>query len=506
MSDPASGEFESLRTILVGPEQEQLRRLEDRISDVAKRADDVSEVLPRAIGIRASRDQKLQRVIQPVLEEVLRISVQKNPRILADALFPIIGAAIRKALAAALETMMQSFTQLQEQSLSLRGVGWRLQAIRTGKSFGEIVLLRSLLYRVEQVFLIHRETGLLLWHREAADVVSKDADMVSAMLSAINDFVSDSFGASGADTRDLDQIQVGGVTVWIQHGPLGLLAGVVRGTAPRELRNVFAESIEEIHQRFAPELAAFDGDAIGFAEAAPALDRCLLGKGADLGGGRGYFAWAVAGGAILAALLLWAGYAAWRHNQWERYLGRLRAEPGIVLTDSRYRDVAGLRDPLARDPLEVLRETGIGADGVQSRWEPYHSLAPRFVSARRMRAAQETIERQKVYFESGKSVLGAQQADALGRVAIAMRDYIDAMGDARGGAGGGAVLEITGQADSTGDPATNLRVAAERARRAGAALVEQGVPAGCLRTASVPGSANRAVSFRLLDARREASR
>ena len=44
----------------------------------------------------------------------------------------------------------------------MQGLKWRVESIRTGRPFAEIVLMHSLLYRVEQVFLIHRETGLVL--------------------------------------------------------------------------------------------------------------------------------------------------------------------------------------------------------------------------------------------------------------------------------------------------------------------------------------------------------
>jgi OOP family OmpA-OmpF porin len=58
-------------------------------------------------------------------------------------------------------------------------------ALRTGTSFAEVVLLNTLLYRVEQVFLIERESGLLLQHVRSAAVRTEDADMVAGMLTAI---------------------------------------------------------------------------------------------------------------------------------------------------------------------------------------------------------------------------------------------------------------------------------------------------------------------------------
>jgi hypothetical protein len=63
---------------------------------------------------------------------------------------------------------------------------------------------------------------------------------------------------------------------------------------------------------------------------------------------------------------------------WIRFLDQLRREPGIVVTESRrvgktYR-LAGLRDPLAAQPGELLAKSGIQPALVQMTWAPYQSL------------------------------------------------------------------------------------------------------------------------------------
>ena len=169
--------------------------------------------------------------------------MRKDPKPLADAIFPIMGPAIRKSIAAALSGMVQSLNQTLSYSLSAQGLKWRWEALRTGKSFSEVVLLHTLRYRVEQVFLIHRETGLLLRHLSAGASVVQDADMVSGMLTAIQDFVKDSFTVGQGD--QLQTMQLVDLTVWIEQGPLAILAGAIRGTAPQELREVFRKPSKE---------------------------------------------------------------------------------------------------------------------------------------------------------------------------------------------------------------------------------------------------------------------
>ena len=91
--------------------------------------------------------------------------------VLADAIFPVIGPAIRKSIAASISEFAETLNQIVETSVSFRAIQWRVEALITGKSFSEILLARSLLYSVEQVFLIHRKSGLLLLHVAAKNSV-----------------------------------------------------------------------------------------------------------------------------------------------------------------------------------------------------------------------------------------------------------------------------------------------------------------------------------------------
>ena len=130
-ADTPARRFAELRTLLVGPEQRQLHALQTRLDDPASHARDVSRVLPAAVELR-TRDPHLKRALAPTIEDAISTSVRRNPRPLADALFPIIGPAIRKAIAATLGGMLESLNTTHEHSLSWRSLRWRLDARRLG--------------------------------------------------------------------------------------------------------------------------------------------------------------------------------------------------------------------------------------------------------------------------------------------------------------------------------------------------------------------------------------
>jgi OOP family OmpA-OmpF porin len=377
-----AADFAELRALIVGPEQRQLRTLQTRLDDPAAQTRDVSRVLPQAMLLRKN-DPQLTRALAPTVEEAITASVRRNPRPLADALFPIFGPAIRKAIAASLSGMLESLNRTLEHSLSWRAIQWRITALRTGKSFAEVVLLNTLVYRVEQVFLIERASGLLLQHVTAGAPAAQDADMVSGMLTAIRDFARDSFRVS--DDAALDTLQVGDLSVWIEQGPHAVIAAVIRGTAPQELRVTMQEALEHVHARFGETLATFDGDTAPFDAVRPALENCLQVRYRSETKKASPVLW-MAIGAILLTVGVWAYFNLSARARWNGYLRALRAQPGIVVVSEDRSggkfSVSGLRDPLAPDPSSLLAPAGIEASAVTANWQLYQALDPALVAAR----------------------------------------------------------------------------------------------------------------------------
>lgn len=379
--------LEELRTLLRGPDWDRVLELRDRLSDPTKYAEDVGRALPSAIMLSRSRDRRLDHSLSPLVAESFKDTVRRDPRTFADAIFPVIGPAIRQYIANALAGIVQSINQGLNSTFTPRGLRWRWEAFRTGTSFGEIVLRHSLVYRVEQVFLIHKETGLLLEHVVADGVEAQSPEMVAAMLTAIQDFARDSFHAEQGEA--LNAMSVGDVSVWVEEGPLAILAAAIRGVAPLALRAEFEAALEDVHATHREPLESFNGDASPFATARPRLAECLELEVSDASSGPPWFTLAL----MVIGLLLLAWWFVPRlveGRRWSAYQDRLQDEPGIVVTEVGNRDgqryVAGLRDRLAADPALLLDSVGLPPDRVRSRWDPYIALSPDLI-LRRARAS-----------------------------------------------------------------------------------------------------------------------
>lgn len=387
--------WQELRSLLVGPERERIREVEEKLDTPWLHADEVSQLLPEAVSRSVARNDELGKALGPVVGEAIRTSVRKDPQPLVDAIFPIIGPAIRRAIASSFSELVQSMNAAMEHSLTPRGIRWRIEAMRTGRSFGEVVLSHSLVYRVEQLFLIDRESGLLISHQTAPGVKAQSPEMVSGMLTAITDFIRDSFEVE--EKQELDSLALGDVTVWVEHGPRVALAAVIRGQAPVALRTAMQRAVENLHRYHAADIDAFRDKGTGFEPRTGLLEPLLQSQAVQR---EQHSGWRLA----IAGLIL-LGLAGWcvtprvlAARKFNAYVADLRAEPGIVVTSAERSggvyQLTGLRDPLARDPAELRELHRLSTSELSERWEPYVALRPEFVveRARRSISPPATVE------------------------------------------------------------------------------------------------------------------
>ena len=387
--------LEQLRALLLGADYEILYDLRQQLLDRERYSLHVADIISEALTLRAQQDDSLTDALSTTIESAVSHSVEINPNRLANALYPVMGPAIRKSIQEVLHQALDTFNYLLEQSLSVRSLAWRFDAWRTGRSYSEVVLLKTLVYQVEQVFLIHRETGLLLQHVVSPQAITKDPELISSMMTAIQDFIKDSFNVTN-DTS-LKTLHLDELTVLFNQGPHAVVAAVVRGNPPADLNRLLGEVNEQLHRQFIYPLKTFQGDGQAFKATQPVLERCLktqlrLKK---------RFPWL----AILALVTL-VGAAAWWGYQYyqqqalvQQALTALRAEPGLVVVDFQNTQDGYqfeiLKDPQARDPLSVIQPVqslAAKAPALKVTTKPYLAMDSEFVLGRAKQVLQPPAE------------------------------------------------------------------------------------------------------------------
>ncbi|SFN11298.1 hypothetical protein [Dokdonella immobilis] len=236
-------DLDRLKQILLAEEREKLQRAEQRVAELEQKNRELSALLPALV--RAAPQEPMTRALASPVAAALGSAVRDNRNSIVDALFPVIGPIIRKAIAEALRGLMSDLNRVLEYGFSPRGVRWRIEAWRSGVPFAQIVLRHTLRYGIDHVFLIERDSGLVLHRQSSPGLPDLDADAIAGMLTAIGEFVRDSVGRDGGDS--LEAARVGDHLLWVLDGPRVSLACFITGVPPNSLRAVLSDRLEQIH-------------------------------------------------------------------------------------------------------------------------------------------------------------------------------------------------------------------------------------------------------------------
>jgi cytoskeletal protein RodZ len=231
----------------------QRRAREDSEGLVAK----LSPVLGELIGrkIRNSRDE-MADALGPVMSEAIRVQIRDSRQDMVDALYPVIGSTVERAVLEAVRDIQRSVDSRLRATFGPQSFFRTISARVRGIPASELAMRDALPFEIRQIFLIQQESGLLMAH--IGDEKTADSDLISAMLTAIRDFVHDSFGAQSDE--QLDEIQYGNQSIIVQGGEAVYLAVVFTGVEPAGLNRHLREFVSELHVAQSPALRAYNGN------------------------------------------------------------------------------------------------------------------------------------------------------------------------------------------------------------------------------------------------------
>ena len=384
-------QLDELRQIIIGDNSAQLTELKQRIENVEQRTKDVAEVLSPAIEKELSSQQSgIVDSLQKPVTLGLKKAIRSEPQEYAEILYPVMAPSIRRAISQAISSMMVTINRTIESATTAQGLSLRYESLRTGIPYAELALRQTLLYRVEHLYLIDQNTGMAMTTLHADNAQSLDSDAVSAMFSAIQSFIHDSFSVD--EGSRLTDLKVGDQNVWVVHGASAMLACVIRGEAPVSLRQELYDALDMVRTDFANEIAEYDGDAAKFMGARSILQPLLRSELKQEDSATENKKKDKPVGPILFSLGVLAALT-WLVVHWYDSYSRLSTvkhfldqTPGItanhVIHDDGKIVVQGLKDPDAIIPYQTLNSYGIAESDIRFATVPVRSLEPEMELAR----------------------------------------------------------------------------------------------------------------------------
>lgn len=267
----------------------------------------VTPVLGDMIGrsIRDSRDE-MAEALGPVMGEAMRVQIRDSRKDMVEALYPVIGETVQKAIGEFAREFQRNIDGRLQAAFGPSGVLRNTLARLRGVSPSQLAMRDSLPFSIREIFLIQHGSGLLIAHSHHGAAELTDSGLISAMLTAIRDFVHDSF-SQGAKEEELDEVQYGDQRIIIQSGRVAYLAAVITGVEPEGFRARLRTFVSELHVKYEKTLRQFSGDPTMLPNLQPRIARLV----AETMGGdsaprkmSGRMKLAVTLGIVLGALLI----------------------------------------------------------------------------------------------------------------------------------------------------------------------------------------------------------
>ncbi|MGQ8365580.1 OmpA family protein [Glaciecola sp. 1036] len=377
LKQQAEKDLEKLRYLLLHqPLTEHQAELQENTREMVK------EVVTEAIRDRELTDQSVSKVLIPVVEESMQHSFTRQRGEMLNYIFPLVGDLVRKYVAASLRDFIEKTNEIIEKSVSMESIFWRYRAWRAGMPYATYVASQTYVFQIHNVLLIHKETGALLNAVNLTNEVDENSELVSAMLTAINDFVADSFSSKLQHDQQLDEIKTDDFTLFIKQGPSVALVASVTGSISPSAKAKLQSTLEYIHKLYIKEIQNFDGDKTPFAETTPILEECLLFEEKSTPPKKAWFAWVFIG--ILAGLAGWYAYLSWQTSNVASSLRESNTNNGIVVTSASVRGLQDIELTLLRDKSAIsvsqwLESLNLPADWIQVNEISFISDAPEVI-------------------------------------------------------------------------------------------------------------------------------
>jgi hypothetical protein len=253
MTPPTADELQlmgQLKDILLRDDRSTLLELQRTLNERALLEEKINPILEDHIEyLRKNFPKEYAQIVNKMVEQKIKSSQAE----IVDAIYPVLGSMITKFINYKFQELKDSIdAQINGLKQNYNPVFWLRNRV-LGVKDSDAILARIDVATVEEIFVIERDSGLLIG--SATLYPSVNRDVVAGMLTAIKAFVEDAFQR---DKEDLEMIQYGTYKIVIENFPNYYFAVAIKGSISTEeagkLRGDIIDFIKNTDVLHAPDL------------------------------------------------------------------------------------------------------------------------------------------------------------------------------------------------------------------------------------------------------------
>ncbi|MEO0473593.1 MAG: hypothetical protein AAF206_28535 [Bacteroidota bacterium] len=259
------GKLAQLRELLLKDEELARQAVEEDVNSlkeiILNRENFGNHLAPHLADNVEYLQQNYPNLFGRYLGEAIKLQIRNSQGEIIDALYPIIGKLISKYLREEFRRISEQIDQRLSDPFSWKNIRLRAKALFTGTSYQEMLIKETNQISVEQLFVIDKNSGLLLGHASFKPITSPD--MVAGMLKGVQDFVEH---ALETQKQELETLEYDRNTILLYHFETITFAVVIEGEPDanfkQDMRDQLFSFIEQHPVHASNSVTQADQDAL----------------------------------------------------------------------------------------------------------------------------------------------------------------------------------------------------------------------------------------------------
>lgn len=188
--------FELLKELLLADDRQDLNTLREEFSEDKRLKQNIAPIVEEKID---DLKENFPKFFGDTITETIKVQIRESQDEVVEALYPIMGKLVKKFIVVEITKLSESINETMNNKFSIKQIIKRL--FKGKKTDAEDVFQEVFESFIEEVFVIEKDSGLLLGNYSRGNIADKD--MVSGMLTAIKSFAEDAFSKEGQDLEDI---------------------------------------------------------------------------------------------------------------------------------------------------------------------------------------------------------------------------------------------------------------------------------------------------------------
>jgi hypothetical protein len=226
-----------LREIILKEDREALAELRQTLHDPVWFANNAMPLIEERIEfLKHNFPREFNKSVEKIVDRRLKASQSE----ILDTIYPVLGTMIKKYINHQFEALKEAIDKKVKEALDTRNLWIRIKASVFGIKSSDMILSDMNKPVVEEIFVIQRDSGLLIGNAARASTVDKDA--VAGMLTAIKAFVEDAFQR---ENEQLELISYASYKIVLHNYYSYYLAVALSGSVSAEEQETLRQKLED---------------------------------------------------------------------------------------------------------------------------------------------------------------------------------------------------------------------------------------------------------------------